>query len=240
MTKYKLDNNGIPFLSDTEIEEISETAIQYCDPECLKEPRKAPLEQLVKILSEKRDLKIEYADLGYSDEGKQLLGRFRIITNTIYLATFLKDESGYRERFVLSHEIGHHLFHRKIKNHILQDDAITDTTDDMILNKIESQNIRTFIEWQANKFAGAFLIPRKTIQGAVYKKQIDMGIRRYVGNIILTDERSSKRDYFAVIEHLQQIYFVSRTSLEIRLKNLNILFDERSGSSKTTWKKLFH
>ena len=224
MKKYRLDDNGIPILSRINIEEHTERFIKYFDASCLLQPRVTPLATICTRLKEEHDVNFVFsADLGCTKEGYKYQGCFNISTTTILIDKCM-EEGSPRFNFTLAHEIGHFVLHRKIDTSVLSNkNEIKDTSRDLILDQIESNNPRTWLEWQANKFASSLLLPRSTVPHAVTQKQKEMGISRNIGKIYLDRGQGSYLDYKEQMEHLSLIYQTSKSSIRIRLRELGIL-----------------
>ena len=233
MKKFKCDKYGVPILSRTDIELRVEGFIKYFDEKCLLEPCLTPLASISKQLKEKYGVSFVFGqDLGMSEEGYKYRGRFHIPTKTIYIDSSL-EYGEPRFNFTLAHEIGHFVLHRNISPSILKDDIdeIRDTSRDLILDQIEGDNPRTWLEWQANKFASSLLLPRRTIPVAVINKQKEMGVNRQVGTIYLDRQQKNNSDYYEIMETLVTIYQVSKSAIRIRLRELNILVETKMEES---------
>lgn len=226
MKKYQLDKNGIPRISRLDIEKHAESFIKYFDPECLLTPRVTPLATICSRLYKDHNVKFVFGtDLGVTKEGYKYRGCFDICATTIYIDKSMP-EGGARFNFTLAHEIGHFVLHRKIDTSILKNkNTIKDTSRDLILDHMDSDNPRTWLEWQANKFASSILLPRSTVPDAVIQKQKEMGLNRNIGKIFLDRGVSSYMDYKGQLEHLSFIYQTSKASIRIHLRELNILFE---------------
>lgn len=166
-------------------------------------------------------------DLGESQQGYKYRGRFHIPTKTIFIDQSLP-EGEPRFNFTLAHEIAHFVLHRRINPKILGggDDAeISDTNRDLILDQIQGDNPRTWIEWQANKWASSVLLPRSTVPSAVRSKQQELGVTRNLGTLYLDRQRGNVEDFMTVLRYMERIYQVSRSAIRIRLRELNLLHE---------------
>ncbi len=226
MKKYRQDSNGVPILSRINIEEHAEAFIEYFDDDCLLRPGVTPLAAICTKLQNEHNVSFVFdKDLGMTKEGYKYRGCFHIPTTTILIDKNMQSKSP-RFNFTLAHEIGHFVLHRKIDMSILKNNnEIKDTNRELILDQIESNNPRVWIEWQANKFASSLLMPRSTVPMAVVQKQQEMGLNRNIGKIYLDRGSSSYQDYKQQIEHLSFIYQTSIASVRIRLRELSILIE---------------
>ena len=220
---YELDSNGIPRLSREDIERRAEGIVRYFRPEVLADPGPAPLIEVCKWLSDQRKLKLVFDEpLGELPDGSKIRGQFHIPSKTIHIDPSLEPGSP-RFNFTLAHELGHFIFHRNITVPSIGVE-ISDSKNELQLDHLESDNPRTWIEWQANKFAASLLVPRATVGKALRDVQDHLGISRS-GYIYLDSQRGNKRDYLVVMDALIDLYHASRTCLKLRLRELGLLRD---------------
>lgn len=234
METIKLDKNGVPILSTNDLELKAEEIISYFGKEVLDEPQSTPLIKYIKIINEKFKIYIGLnKPLGETKSGKKILGITRLKPLEIHVDVSLVNDDS-RFRFVLGHEFGHLVCHRNInlKQTGYDEQEITDTEYDVVTGKKNLNSPRDWIEWQANYFSSAILMPRETIMGAVIKKQQEVGIKRNIGRIILESKNYNLKDYIDIQEYLKGIFMVNSTNIEIRLKNLGILIDRRDHNIK--------
>ena len=224
MKKTKHDSNGIPVLNREDIELRTEKFIRFFDDECLNQPSPTPLAKICTTLQEEHNVTFVFdKDLGETKEGYKYRGSFHIPSTTIHIDKNM-EYGEPRFNFTLAHEIGHFVLHRKIDISILKDkEKIQDTNRDLVLDHVQSDNPRTWLEWQANKFASSLLLPRVTVPTAVINKQKEMGLTRNIGKIFVDRGVSSNIDFEIQIEYLSLIYQSSKASIRIRLQELGIL-----------------
>lgn len=230
---FKFDENGVPILSRPQIEELSEIFIAKYDKDCFQQPRATPIFTICDKLKDEYELKFVFGvDLGLSPEGYKYRGRFHIPKKTIYIDKTL-EWNDPRFNFTLAHEIAHFVLHRNIDLKILkneENDEILDTNRQLILDHVSGNNPRDWLEWQANKFASSFLLPRLTVPIAVHEKQKELNIRR-IGQIFLDRQKDNQLHYYNISEHLHTLYATSKASIKLRLKELNILMESESGTT---------
>jgi Zn-dependent peptidase ImmA (M78 family) len=226
MKQLHLDKNGIPILSRIDLEEKAERFLNFFEPTCLKEPRLTPLAAISLRLH--KEFKVKFAfgvELGSTPEGYKYRGRFHIPTTTILIDKSLP-EGEPRFNFTLAHEIAHFVLHRKVNLSVLEgekDRQISDTNRDLILDQIEGDDPRKWLEWQANKFASSLLLPRFTVPNAVISIQKDIGITRNIGIVYLDRQRANYSDYRELLNHLMLIYQASKSAIRLRLRELGLL-----------------
>lgn len=151
----------------------------------------------------------------------RLLGKIDFIQQEIYLYK-QSDDNLHRDRFTLAHEI----------SHILLDHGrylIKDTFSNEDMNG-ESRNRNGFIsklEFQANYLASCILMPKKTFVDRfleIYKK---LGLTPR-GKVFLYNDKQECNKIMVnnVLVGFSRHFNVSKKAVEIRLKDLGILFDE--------------
>jgi Zn-dependent peptidase ImmA (M78 family) len=226
MKRIKPDKNGVPILNRTGIENWAENFVAYFDPRALATPMPATLDIITADLRENHSVTFIFdGDLGQTPKGHNLRGRFHVKQNTIYIDKSL-DLGTHRFNFTLAHEIAHFVLHRKMNMAALKESSFEDTDRELILDHVEGANLRSLVEWQANKFASSILLPRKTIKLAVIRKQKELGISRNIGTIHADDQHYNSRDWRDLLEFLVSTFNVSKTAIKIRLLELSILLEK--------------
>lgn len=228
MKKTRYDENGIPILSRSDIDKWSEDFILYFDKEALNKPRMTPIYSICERLKREKRISLVFNyDLGNSPEGYKYRGRFHIPSSTIFIDKSL-EWNDPRFNFTLAHELAHFVLHRKINIKALiknEKSEISDTNRQLILDHVRSDNPRDWMEWQANKFASSLLLPRKTVSKAVVEGQVKFAVTRNFGKIYLDKQELNIDLYRRIMDHLVEIYETSKTSIKLRLFELNILFE---------------
>ena len=145
---------AVPFLSNDEIESQAES---FLDRYLIERSIPIPIEDIVEA-----DLKIEIIPIpGFRD-------RFNIegyLSND--LSTLLVDSNTMqkypaRYRFTLAHEIGHYLLH----GDFIRSEFPESTMDWKQKLLARDPKLHTRLETQANRMAGAILVPRRELQVA--------------------------------------------------------------------------
>lgn len=220
--KLPLDSNGIPVVSRHDIESHAEDFLKYFAPNCLSSPQHTPLSQILTELIRKQHLIVRFdLELGRDEFNRIILGQFNISKKAIYISPdILYDDPRYA--FTVAHELGHFVYHRNLSLANIPG-TITDSISDIRLERFDTDNPKSIVEWQANKFASSLLLPKSTMGKAVIVAQVQVGISRNLGKITVTNEEYSKRDYNLVLGQLRLLYQVSKAAIRIRLLELNIL-----------------
>ncbi len=140
-----------------------------------------------------------------------------------------------RFNFTLAHEIAHFVLHRRIDRSIMKEkeNQISDTSRQLILDQVQSNSPRDWLEYQANKFASSLLLPRFTVQQAVINKQSKMGVTRRIGTIFHDNQPDNMKDYHEIMNYLSGIYITSHAAIRLRLRELNILIENKLSNPYT-------
>ena len=228
-TGYRVDPDGVPIVDRDAIERRAERAILYAQPNYFDvEPSIAPLMVLTKrLVDDKRIAFYPNVDLGTSPEGKKYRGRFNVKTCEIYIDSSMAYGSE-RFNFTLAHELGHYTFHRGLQ--VAGEHSETDA--DLELQHVQGSDRRGWLEWQANTFAAAFLLPRRHVPNVVVAKQRDLDIVRNLGQIYLDRQATNVTAYEKILQALAQLFVVSRSCIHRRLIELNLLIDDREGDGR--------
>ena len=149
-----------------------------------------------------------------------------VMSGTIIIdARLMPDEHHHRRRFTVSHEVAHWIIHRQM--YYPGDRKYCLRTSDSYIMCREADPTRKkprgywsdkdWLEWQADKFASAMLMPASVFYPtaqAVMKKH-------HASSYIL--EGCGSKDAADVITELTEIFDVSRTAVRIRLKQAGYL-----------------
>lgn len=122
----------------------------------------SPIYEVIKGFADQYGVKFGFdEDLGISKRKKKILGRFDFSPRTIFVDKRLPYDSP-RFRWTLCHEIGHLVLHRKIdlKYVSRQKPQFIDTREQLRFIRTTKRSELEWIEWQANQFASALLLPR--------------------------------------------------------------------------------
>jgi Zn-dependent peptidase ImmA (M78 family) len=214
-------------LSRDQIDAEAEKVALHFDPRAFARTT-SPLYEVMNGLKEKYRVSFFFdRDLGTSERGRKILGRFDFTSRRISIDGILPYDSP-RFRWSLSHEIGHLVLHRKLDRKLISLDtpALIDTRIQLRFVRTAARSELEWVEWQANKFAAAMLLPRPIVHTALVAVQHELDIPR-PGSIYLDDQRHNLTAYLLTLRLLSERLNVSRTMLRIRLLDLGILIDGR-------------
>jgi Zn-dependent peptidase ImmA (M78 family) len=227
------DEHGVPVYNPQDIENKADAFLALFDKERLENAGPTPLGTVAQRLSRDYNIAINLeADLGEAEEGAhKVVGKFIFKPKAILVDRTLQDDTP-RFNFTFAHEIGHLVLHRHLKlKKDFDPNEISDTERDLVTGKKRLKTPRDWIEWQANRFGAALLMPRTTFTTAIVHKQQDMGIKRNIGLIYLHN-RFHMRDYIIIVDHLQSMYQASKSAVQNRLTDLHLVIDRRHQNTK--------
>lgn len=142
------------------------------------------------------DIEVEYPELVVDSKGKPVLAYFLPSERAVRISTAIRGNEG-RVSFTTAHETGHVSLH------------------DFLSSSGACVGGATILEWQADQYASALLMPRDSMHEALAERgcgdSVDLNIHG---------------------EHLCKKFGVSRQALEIRLAKIGISMTGRNYSQK--------
>ena len=216
------------------IERRAEGALRHFLPATLTRPTDTPVLQLA--LAVKSAVGVDFVfdqPLGRNARGQHILGACQFSPR---LAVFIdpslaSDPSRPRFRFALAHELGHLSLHRKLSLDFTSLDAtqarIDDGRHDMRIGRKRLESTRDLLEWQANRYAAALLMPAATFAVGLRDVQESIGVRR-LGHMFVDDQPDNVAIFRKTLDSLAALYRTSATAARIRLEQLDLLTDNRS------------
>jgi Zn-dependent peptidase ImmA (M78 family) len=218
---------GLAKLTQGMIENTSREVLSRINPNILKAYTNLHKTSLIEYINTVCDVKTDFSNILQCDEnGNRILGYFDSETRTIHIDATLYNTN--RFLFVLAHELGHLTLHDNLKINQNRYNQFKDPEYNFMMGKYELKNEKNWIEWQANQFAAALIMPKESILFKLISYQNFRGIRN-VGTMYYDDQPINRRDFFDTITYLSNYFDVSFTSLRYRLAELEILKDGRSG-----------
>lgn len=234
------DQYGVPVISSTKLEQFAEELIGDYRPELLKSPQPTNIEQLVECYLranlEVRPITMTNAILGVAvfnegcvpvyDRMKGMLVPLNVPDHTILIeeGIYNQREPG-RFNFTLAHEASHLICHDGVSvSNGVQCRQLPEGS--IIMCRPEGERYPRhgqktpvdWMEWQADYFGAALLMPRNTVQMAIEQILWDAGC---LGGACGMREVNRSPQLFAhIAERLLWLYRVSRTAASIRMENL--------------------
>jgi hypothetical protein len=223
----RYSSEGVPILSAAEIEAIADEVLQKHDAAALRKPTRAGVIEILHTLEKEKGLKVIFADLGLRNE-KKILGRMQFPSKTIFLDNVLLAELEQSLRFTAAHELAHWVLHsyawRKFWSTRAVEESLDD--DDDSLFRLEQRSKSDWIEWQANVFASELVMPRRAFPIAVAAIQSTLGMHKFLGEVWISDHWRSRDDYLKICACLAELFGVSRSAVEVRLRTLKLIHDQ--------------
>lgn len=231
---YRRKENGVPVLSASVLDVLGERAARTVQPELFSGAiDRTDLKKVMGLLPNwhyaGRFLSQDGTLLGcavFSGGTATVFDGTRTLPEKILLPdrTILVDRGLYAPpcekmfRFTLAHEIGHALLHGPYCEDPANMERYREDEQDMLRDRAEKfalrdrRRLRTdrdFVEWQANAFAAALLLP-KTL---VYR----------TAALVREEGESSLAFANELCETLEDVFAVSRTAAFYRMKELELL-----------------
>ena len=211
----KATGASVPFLTIDEIGHSVESvlnAIEYANGE-------VDLERICSILS------IELVRSGEeikADDGQIILGVASFDQKSIQINL---NGDGARERFTIGHELGHFCLRH---DRYLRSETLVETDLIAVGDQERSFNFER-LEIQANMFASDLLLPRKQFFRKVeeFRSLLDITDRGH-GYIYVDDQPCNLQDYYKLLTFLKMEFGVSKQAIEVKLKRLGMLNDQRN------------
>lgn len=212
---------GLKRLSKKQINNIAFEVINEFNPKVIQYVQPTPLFDLLDFLKKKYDLKFHYADNDANLLNNKFLGYFNSETNTIIINPSIRGTK--KEPFVIGHEIGHFILHRELKVNKTVYNNFKDTEFNLFKQSYSLDNPKNWIEWQANAFSSALLLPDISIEAMLIAIQQEIGISK-AGRIYLDEQECNRKDFQEIIERLSIHFQVSKINVEYRLESLNLIY----------------
>jgi hypothetical protein len=224
----RFDENNVPFLRPEEIDEGAEYMLSIFCQTCVTEPEATDLNAIIKALMGQYDVQFDFTqNLGETSDGRKIRERIALRDRVVWIDRSLQpDNDFHRFRFTIAHEVGHLALHRHkpIKNY----DAIDDTDEELRMEFNHASGSKQIVEWQANRYASATLMPRYTVASALCGFHKENNIHLNIGRVFVDDSPTNRALYAGALNHLSMVYHVSKTVVRISLQELGLLIDRRT------------
>ncbi|KLN59396.1 hypothetical protein WH96_18030 [Kiloniella spongiae] len=212
--KKTCNSDDVPFISHQEMEQKANKLLK-----CVQYREGAiNLEEICSYLS----IGLEWdSQQFFGDNGSEILGKADFSNKKI---TIYSHDRITRERFTISHEIGH--FYLRHDKFLLSESIVKQDLFIGVKNTNKSDIDK--LEYQANLFASCLLLPRNTFLRKTDEFRAIFDIRnKGHGDIYVDDQPCNISDFNKLLGALSDFFQVSTQAIEIRLKTLNKLVDER-------------
>lgn len=237
---YRTDRKGVPILSKNEIDQLAENYIRDFCPEAMENPMQIDIDSFAQnYLGMKQDfqyLSNNGVYLGmtvFNDTDKVIVynpesntaeyisaeARTMIIDNNL-----LEERQERRYRFTVPHECGHDIFHTQYFGYNPDQMSFLENQEPMIkcrtanLNENKRPAVwddKATMEWQANFFASALLMPKSMVIKLVKEENELLKNLKYRWFDISNDELT--------IIRISRTFNVSEEAARYRLQGLGLI-----------------
>jgi len=209
----------VPFVSDQIIQQSAQDILKQIG----YVSDAVDLEKICSVLS----IDLTFAEQAVHDaDGNPILGSANFEHKSIQI---YPHENNHRKRFTIGHEIGHFCLRH---DRYLRSETVAESD---LLNDRQTDNSFNYerLECQANIFASELLLPaeRFLVQIQECRKRLDIRDRGH-GLIYVDDHPWNLGGYDQLLSDLSLYFEVSKQAIEIKLKKLNILNDQRCTAQK--------
>ncbi|WP_432404857.1 ImmA/IrrE family metallo-endopeptidase [Wukongibacter sp. M2B1] len=245
---------GIPRLSKEQIDKRATEFVYSIEKNLPLKPKPVPIEEIIEcelqldldyknIDKDKNTLGLTTFDHGFIEvynKDCDTLQTIEVIKGTIIIESDLVDDERLtgRYRFTCAHEVGHWILHR----HLFESDTClfeNSDRDEKNIVRCLNRNIENifsyynskiktdydWLEWQADYFAGAILLPIIPFTDEFFRLLMKLHIhQRY---LFVDNQRCNIENFKKIIGELSNKFNVSKKAVEVRLAKLNLL---RSGN----------
>ncbi len=202
-----------------------EALLARFDPTLLEAPQATPLGRLCKWLGHEYGVRFGGREALGSDAGGQCLARLGAESGLVRFDPCL-DPQGPLFRFLLARMVAHWALHRQAAREL--GGGLFLHRRDLGLLRRPPQSAREALNDEANRFAGALLLPRLSAAMAIALQQGRMGGTHRPGVIFLDVQPENVRLFRGVLHHLRHTYRMSRTLMLWRLRELGWLIEHRN------------
>lgn len=241
------DQYGVPVISGAGLERFAEELIDDYRPKLLKFPQPTDIEQLVECYLranlEVRPITMKQVILGVSVFTKGCVPVYdrvkgELVPLDVPDHTILIEEGIYNRRepgrfnFTLAHEAAHLVCHEgaSVGNGVQCRQTGSGT---IVMCRTEGERYPQYgkktpadwMEWQADFFGAALLMPRVTVQMTIERILWNAGC--FGGVCGMREVNRSPRLFAHIAEQLSGVFLVSRTAAAIRMDNLGYKMPRR-------------
>jgi Zn-dependent peptidase ImmA (M78 family) len=210
---------GLEFLSKKIISDLTVQLLDEFDPLMVRHGLPLGMERFISFLNETYGLRFVTTKM-FTKKRAGLNGYYDQKKRTIHINPELEDTNLFA--FVCAHEIAHFFLHKNLSISQFRYDNQENSKYDPISRKFLLEKEKHWIEWQANYFASCLLMPQRSLLWQLVKWQEKEGISKK-GFIWLDEQPCNIRDYKVAITQMAYIFLVSRTILEFRMADLNLI-----------------
>lgn len=211
------DESVVPFVSSDDIESLVEELSELAGAGS----EGSPLAAVEGLLARRDGVQVRRWERSDVSEAGLMLGRISFGTPTIIELFPFEGYSPGRTNFTLAHELGHHVLGH---GRFLARDAVSMEEEAADYNLREGKSDLARMEYQANRFAVALLMPKARIWKAMESlvPRFELQDRGH-GLLYLDGQRVNQTAFHGVANSLMSTFGASKMAVKSRLKELRIL-----------------
>lgn len=222
-------------LSKENIEKFAQTVLYKINPAILNGIANLSIEELSIFLETEYGISIYLDQTVYNLFNLDVKGYCNPKKREIYINQEIADTDNHL--FTLAHEFAHILLHADTGLNQSDYNSLEDSKFNPLTRKHNLENDKNWIEWQANQFASALLMPKDALKMRLILNQKLLGINR-VGQLFLDDQECNKFDYIKITSELSSFFNVSKAMLKYRMDDLNLI--RYSETNPTKWRSIMN
>jgi Zn-dependent peptidase ImmA (M78 family)/rhodanese-related sulfurtransferase len=207
---------NIPKLFKNDIEELVKPILDQIDINILEKAHTLNFSKLCNHIEAAHGIKIiSITDpnmLGYCDRQNQTIGISEKLLSTP------------QGLFVIAHEYGHFVLHQELNISQETYEVFSDSIRNFKTGKHDLENPKQWIEWQANYFAAALLMPQDQFRFQLVRFQKRNGVN--VGALYVDDQGVNREKFDIITDRLQYLYGLSKTTIINRLQEFDLLHNK--------------
>lgn len=217
---------GRPKYNANSIEVKSKKLLTTYSPDYFATIKPTPLLSIVDFLKTTYYIFFDFeVNLGFSADNSRMLGACNPIKKVILIDSSLKSDE-HKFNFTLAHELGHLALHRGVKiTHAPDDNINIETVNETPIAKTGFNTESEWMEWQANYYASALLMPDNIFTSKLVQIQKQLGAR--IGKIYVDKQPCNQQRLYEIIGMLGGFFHVSFSAAKYRLNALKLIDDKR-------------
>lgn len=207
-------------LSQRMIEQLTARILNQFNPNILKHCLAFPQESFQTYLYEKFGIELVISESLTNQDNRIIRGGYDSLNKTIAIDSLIVDTEKFG--FVYAHEVAHFFLHSDVQMDQELYNSMPDSKFNPETGKHDLLNVRHWMEWQANQFASALLMPEFCVITRLIMHQNKEGIRNK-GKIYCDNQPVNIQDFKFTISSLANFFNVSETVMEYRLADMGVI-----------------
>lgn len=208
-------------LSQRMIEQLTARILNQFNCNILKHCLAFPQESFQTYLYEKFGIELVTSRGSLPNQNERTIrGGYDNLNKTIVIDSSIVDTEKFG--FVYAHEVAHFFLHSDVQMDQELYDSMPDSKFNPATGKHDLLNVRHWMEWQANQFASALLMPELCVMARLIMHQNKEGIRNK-GKIYCDNQPVNIQDFKVTISSLANFFNVSEIMMEYRLSDMGVI-----------------